>query len=94
MRTRLSRSLSPLAADSLAGRRSCLPPRSPRSTGPPASASASGCRFAQIHDKLQAAGYRNIEKIERERGGYEVRATDRNGERVKLLRQPADRQRS
>lgn len=38
----------------------------------------------QVHDKLEAAGYRNIEKIERERGGYEVRATDRNGARIKL----------
>lgn len=38
----------------------------------------------QVHDRLDAAGYRNIEKIERERGGYEVRAADRNGQRVKL----------
>ena len=44
--------------------------------------------IAQIHDKLQAAGYRNVEKIERERGGYEVRATDPKGERVKLYVNP------
>ena len=31
----------------------------------------------QIYAKLEAAGYRNIEKIEREHGTYEVRATDR-----------------
>lgn len=42
----------------------------------------------QIHDKLIAAGYRNIEKIEREDGGYEARATHRNGERVKLYLNP------
>jgi len=42
----------------------------------------------QIHDKLDAAGYRNIEKIEREHGGYEVRATDRNGERIRLYVNP------
>lgn len=42
----------------------------------------------QIHDKLVAAGYRNIEKIEREDGGYEARATNRNGERVKLYLNP------
>lgn len=42
----------------------------------------------QVHAKLEAAGYRHIEKIERERGGYEVRATDRNGERVKLYLNP------
>lgn len=38
----------------------------------------------QIIEKLEAAGYRNIEKIEREHGSYEVRATNRNGERSKL----------
>ncbi len=42
----------------------------------------------QVHDKLVAAGYRNIEKIERERGNYEVKATDRDGRRVKLYVNP------
>jgi hypothetical protein len=42
----------------------------------------------QVHDKLEAAGYRNVEKIEREHGGYEVRATDRSGTRVKLTVNP------
>lgn len=42
----------------------------------------------QVHERLEAAGYRDIEKIERERGGYEVRATDRNGARIKLLVNP------
>ncbi|MDP1611767.1 MAG: PepSY domain-containing protein [Sulfuritalea sp.] len=42
----------------------------------------------QVHEKLEAAGYRDIEKIERERGGYEARATDRNGERIKLYVNP------
>jgi hypothetical protein len=42
----------------------------------------------QVHDKLIAAGYRNIEKIEREDGGFEARATHRNGERVKLYLNP------
>lgn len=42
----------------------------------------------QIHEKLEAAGYRKIEKIEREHGGYEVRATDRNGARIKLYVNP------
>ena len=44
--------------------------------------------ITQIHDKLVAAGYRNIEKIEREDGGYEARATNRSGERVKLYLNP------
>jgi hypothetical protein len=38
----------------------------------------------QIYAKLESAGYRNIEKIEREHGTYEVRATDRQGARVRL----------
>jgi hypothetical protein len=42
----------------------------------------------QVVDKLDAAGYRNIEKVERERGSYEVKATDRNGQRVKLYLHP------
>lgn len=39
----------------------------------------------RLIDRLEAAGYRNIEKIEREHGRYEVRATNRQGERSKLL---------
>ncbi len=42
----------------------------------------------QIHDKLVSAGYGNIEKIEREDGVYKARATNRNGERVKLYLNP------
>lgn len=42
----------------------------------------------QVHDKLEAAGYRNVEKIEREHGGYEARATDRSGARVRLAVNP------
>lgn len=42
----------------------------------------------QVHEKLEAAGYRNVEKIERELGGYEARATDRHGDRVKLYVNP------
>lgn len=40
--------------------------------------------IGQVHQKLEAAGFRNVEKIEREHGVYEARATDRNGARVKL----------
>lgn len=42
----------------------------------------------QVHARLEAAGYRNIEKIEREHGAYEVRATDRDDQRVKLYVNP------
>jgi hypothetical protein len=40
--------------------------------------------IGQISAKIEAAGYRNVEKIEREHGVYEARATNRNGTRVKL----------
>lgn len=42
----------------------------------------------EVADRLDAAGYRHIEKIEREGGSYEVRATDREGRRAKLYVNP------
>lgn len=44
--------------------------------------------LAEILTRLEKAGYRNIEKIEREHGNYEARATDTNGQRVKLYINP------
>jgi hypothetical protein len=44
--------------------------------------------IGQVHQKLEAAGFRNVEKIEREHGVYEARATDANGARVKLTINP------
>lgn len=39
----------------------------------------------QVYDKMEAAGYRNISEIERSRKhGYEVKADDPQGQRVKL----------
>lgn len=38
----------------------------------------------QIHERVEAAGYRDISEIERERNGYEVKAVDRDGQRVEL----------
>ncbi len=38
----------------------------------------------QVYDKIEKAGYRDVNKIERERGYYEVKATDRDGRRVEL----------
>lgn len=43
---------------------------------------------AQISDKLSAAGYRDITKIEREHDAVEVKAVDKSGARVKLLVDP------
>lgn len=42
----------------------------------------------QVYDKLVAAGYHNIEKIEREDEIYKARATGRDGERTKLYLNP------
>lgn len=42
----------------------------------------------QIHDKLEAAGYHDIRAIELEREGYEVKAVDLAGQRVKLYLDP------
>lgn len=39
---------------------------------------------AQVLQKLDTAGYRSIEKIERKHGNFEVRTTARDGARVKL----------
>ena len=42
----------------------------------------------EVHARLESAGYRNIEKIERESGSYEVKATDQAGRRIKLYVHP------
>lgn len=42
----------------------------------------------EVHARIESAGYRNIEKIEREGGSYEIKATDQAGRRVKLYAHP------
>lgn len=44
----------------------------------------------QIHDKVIAAGYRDISEIEREDNAYEVKAIDRDGRKVKLVVDPTN----
>ncbi len=44
--------------------------------------------ISEVHARLESAGYRNIEKIERESGSYEVKATDQAGRRIKLYVHP------
>jgi hypothetical protein len=41
-----------------------------------------------IYEKVTAAGYSDISEIERERDGYEIKAYDSNGDRVKLFVDP------
>lgn len=42
----------------------------------------------QVLAKVESAGYRDIEQVEREGGAYEVKATDRSGQRMKLHLHP------
>ena len=44
----------------------------------------------QIHEKIVAAGYRDISEIEREDNAYEVKAIDRDGRKVKLVVDPTN----
>jgi len=55
---------------------------------PAGSSQSQWLSIPQIHAKLESAGYHNVEKIERERGSYEVRATNHDGRRVKLYLNP------
>jgi hypothetical protein len=41
-----------------------------------------------IYDKVTAAGYLDISEIERERDGYQIKATSTDGDRVKLFVDP------
>jgi Peptidase propeptide and YPEB domain len=50
--------------------------------------SSQGLSDAQIQDKLGAAGYRNIDRIERRSDRVKVKATDAQGRRVELKIDP------
>lgn len=57
-------------------------------SSPPTAGERQWLSIGQVNNRIEAAGYRNIEKIEREHGVYEARATDRSGARVKLYINP------
>ncbi|WAI85376.1 MULTISPECIES: PepSY domain-containing protein [Achromobacter] len=62
-------------------------PATPAATTPAPAAPMLTIR--QVYDKMEAAGYRNISEIERSRKhGYEVKAYDPQGQRVKLYVDP------
>jgi citrate lyase beta subunit len=65
-------------------------PAAPAATAPAATAPAAPMlTIRQVYDKMEAAGYRNISEIERSRKhGYEVKAYDPQGQRVKLYVDP------
>lgn len=61
-------------------------PAAPAATTP---AAAPMLTIRQVYDKMEAAGYRNISEIERSsKHGYEVKAYDPQGQRVKLRVDP------
>jgi len=53
-----------------------------------ANATADWLAIPAIYDKVTAAGYLDIHEIDRERNGYEVKAFDKDGDRVKLFVDP------
>lgn len=53
-------------------------------TATTATTQANWMTMEQVQTKLQAAGYRDFEKIERDTSKYEVKATDAQGRRVEL----------
>lgn len=65
-----------------------LPVGASGSDGAPPASGAAWLPLGEVVRRLEDAGYRNIEKIERERGSYEVKATNRDGQRVKLYVHP------
>jgi outer membrane receptor protein involved in Fe transport len=60
----------------------------PATNSSSSAATSSWLSLGQIHDKLQADGYTDIREIERERGGYEAKARDRDGRWMKLYIEP------
>lgn len=73
-----------MGASLIGGASALLPAFAADSRGTPAQTERQWLSIGEVHQKLEAAGYRKVEKIEREHGAYEARATDRNGARVKL----------
>lgn len=58
-------------------------PATAQNTGAQATAQ-SGLTIGQVHDKLAAQGFRDIDEIDRERDRFEVKAINAEGKRVKL----------
>ncbi|CAB3655270.1 hypothetical protein CEY09_17205 [Achromobacter marplatensis] len=91
--TRIQKTLAALAigASSLvAGTAVHAQAAAPAATAPAAVTPASPMlTIRQVYDKMEAAGYRNISEIERSsKHGYEVKAYDPQGQRVKLYVDP------
>jgi hypothetical protein len=86
---RTSRLFTVLAISAgLAGGTAFLAPAFSQSAKPEISYERTDLTISQVLVKLMATGYDNIDKIERERNAYEVRAIDKNGARIKLYVDP------
>ncbi|MGE6916226.1 PepSY domain-containing protein [Achromobacter kerstersii] len=84
---------SALAAGAAAQAQTAAPAPAPAQAAPAAqtapAAAAPMLTIRQVYDKMEAAGYRNISEIERSsKHGYEVKAYDPQGQRVKLRVDP------
>ncbi|HJV76234.1 MAG TPA: PepSY domain-containing protein [Noviherbaspirillum sp.] len=86
---RTSRLFSILAISAgLIGGSALLSPAFSQSGTPAISYAQSDLSMAQVEVLMMAAGYGNIDKIERERTAFEVNASDKNGARVQLYVDP------
>jgi len=81
---------SALAAGAAAQAQTAAPAPAPAQAAQTAPAAAAPMlTIRQVYDKMEAAGYRNISEIERSsKHGYEVKAYDPQGQRVKLRVDP------
>lgn len=91
--TRIQNTLAALAIGAcalVAGTAAHAQAAAPAATAPAAVAPAAPMlTIRQVYDKMEAAGYRNISEIERSsKHGYEVKAYDPQGQRVKLYVDP------
>ncbi|NMK49881.1 PepSY domain-containing protein [Achromobacter sp. Bel] len=76
---------SALVAGTAAHAQAAAPATTPAAVAP----AAPMLTIRQVYDKMEAAGYRNISEIERSsKHGYEVKAYDPQGQRVKLYVDP------
>jgi len=66
------------------GAGAALVPAFAQSPGMNTASQTDGLTMQQVQTRLEAAGYRDFEKIERERNKFEVKATDQQGQRVEL----------
>ncbi|ENO76494.1 PepSY domain-containing protein [Thauera sp. 63] len=68
----------------LLGAGAAFMPAMAQTAGTSAATQANWLTMQQVQTKLEAAGYRDFEKIERDSDKYEVKATDPQGKRVEL----------